>query len=111
MGIWNNAFKIPEPPEPTPEEKKLLDALADKVKARGLGEIASFAVESTSPLHNLGAQAVTFIEPVLTTVFFKKEDVEKYRVMLENSKAVKYLIDRLNAEPEKKDDPDVKKRP
>jgi len=33
MGIWDNAFKLPEPPEPSPEEKKLLDALAEKLVA------------------------------------------------------------------------------
>lgn len=110
MGIWDNAFKIPEPPEPTPEEKRLLDALADKVRARGLGDIAAFAVDSTSPLHELGAQGVTFIEPALT-LLFKKEDVEKYRAMLENRKAVAYLVSRLNAEIEEKDGTNVKKRP
>ena len=108
MGIWNNAFKIPEPPEPTPEEKKLLQVLAEKVRRRGMGEIAAFTVESTAPLHNLGAQGITFIEPALT-MLFKKEEVEKYRALLENSKAVKYLVSQLNAEPE--DASDVKKRP
>lgn len=110
MGIWDNAFKITEPPEPTPEEKKLLDVLAEKVKRRGLGEIAAFTVESTAPLHNLGAQGVTFMEPALT-MLFKKEEVEKYRALLENSKAVKYLVNRLNSETEEKEDPNVKKRP
>ena len=108
MGIWSNAFKIPEPPEPTPEEKKLLEILAEKVRRRGMGEIAAFTVESTAPLHNLGAQGITFIEPALT-MLFKKVEVEKYRALLENSKAVKYLVSKLNAEPE--DASDVKKRP
>lgn len=110
MGIWDNAFKIPEPPEPTPAEKELLDVLAEKVRRRGMGEIAAFTVESTAPLHNLGAQGITFIEPALT-MLFKKEEVEKYRALLENSKAVKYLVSRLNAEPEEKDASNVKKRP
>lgn len=108
MGIWDNAFKIPEPPEPTAEEKRLLDVLAEKVRRRGMGEIAAFTVESTAPLHNLGAQGITFIEPALT-MLFKKEEVEKYRALLENSKAVKYLVSQLNAEPE--DASNVKKRP
>jgi hypothetical protein len=110
MGIWNNAFKIPVPPEPTPEEKKLLDLLAEKVKRRGMSDVAAFTVESTAPLHNLGAQGITFIEPALT-MLFKKEEVEKYKALLANSKAVKYLVDRLNSEPEEKEDPNVKKRP
>jgi hypothetical protein len=110
MGIWDNAFKIPEPPDPTDEEKRLLDALADKVRRRGLGDIAAFAVESTRPLHNLGAQGAIFIEPALT-LLFKKEEVQKYRALLENGKAMAYFTERLSAEPVKKEDPDVKKRP
>jgi hypothetical protein len=110
MGIWDNAFKIPEPPEPTSQEKALLDALAEKVRARGLNDIAAFAVESTGPLHELGAQGLTFIEPALAAIF-KKEDVEKYRAILENRKAVAYLVSRLSAEKKEKDETDVKKRP
>ena len=110
MGIWDNAFKIPEPPEPTPEEKKTLDALADKVRARGLGDIAAFMVDSTSPLHHLGAQGVIFVEPALAA-FLKKEDVEKYRALLENPKAMQYFVSRLSAETEKKEDTNVKKIP
>jgi len=110
MGIWSNAFKIPQPPEPTAEEKKLLDVLVEKVRKRGLSDVAAFTVESTTPLHNLGAQGITFIEPALT-MLFKKEEIEKYRALLANSKAVQYLVDRLNSEPEEKEEPNVKKRP
>jgi len=110
MGIWANAFKIPEPPEPTEEEKKLLDELAEKVKKRGMGDIAAFSVESTRPLHGLGAQGITILEPILAALF-KKEDIAKYRALLENNKAVTYLVNRLNAEPAEKEDPNVKNRP
>jgi hypothetical protein len=110
MGIWDNAFKLPEPPEPTPEEKALLDTLAEKVKRRRMGDVAAFMVESTSPLHDLGAQGVTFLEPLLAA-FFKREEIGKYRAMLENRKAVAYLVSRLNPETKEKDDSDVKKRP
>lgn len=110
MGIWDNAFKIPEPPEPTPAEKKLLDSLVKKIKARGMADIAAFTVESTRPLHGLGSQGVTFVEPMLAMIF-KKEDVEKYRALLENKKAVDYFIEKLNSETSGKDDNDVKKGP
>lgn len=110
MGIWDNAFKIPEPPEPTPEEKKTLDGLAEKVRARRMGDIAAFMVESTSPLHNLGVQGVTFVESALAA-FLNKEDIAKYKALLENPKAMKYLVSRLSDETDKKEDPNVKKRP
>ncbi len=110
MGIWDNAFKIPEPPDPTPEEKKLLDALAKKVRERGMGDVAAFTLEGTRPMHGLGAQGVTFLEPMLAMVF-RKEEVEKYKALLENRKAVDYFVERLSAEPPEKDDPNVKERP
>lgn len=110
MGIWDNAFKIPEPPEPTPEEKRMLDALAEKIRKRSMGDVAAFVVESTRPLHELGAQGVTFIEPALAA-FFNREEIAKYRALLENGKAMAYLVSRLNAETDKKEDPNVKKRP
>ncbi|OIN99350.1 MAG: hypothetical protein AUJ51_13060 [Elusimicrobia bacterium CG1_02_56_21] len=110
MGIWDNAFKIPVPPEPTPEEKRMLDILAQKARKRSLGDVASFAVESTRPLHNLGAQGISFIEPLLVLIF-NKEEVRKYTALLENSKAVSYLVDRLSNAPVEKEDLNVKKRP
>ncbi len=110
MGIWDNAFKIPEPPEPTPEEKRLLDGLAEKVRARGLGDVASFSVESTKPLHGVGAGGAAFLAPILG-VIFKKEKIDVYRALLENPKAMDYLAQRLGAETSGKEDPNVKKRP
>lgn len=110
MGIWDNAFKIPEPPEPTPGEKKLLDVLAEKVRTRGLGDIAAFSVESTKPLHGLGAGGAAFLAPVLE-IIFKKEKIDSYRALLENPKAMDYLVQSLGTETPGKEDPNVKKRP
>lgn len=101
MGIWDNAFKLPVPPEATAEEKKLLDALADKVRARRMGDMAALALESTRPLHNLGAQGMVFLGPMLSMIFHKDE-VSRYAKLLENPKAVAYLVERLGADPEKK---------
>ena len=101
MGIWDNAFKIPEPPEATEEEKKILDFIADKVRARRMGDMAALALESTKPVHNLGAQGAVFLGPMLSIVF-NKDEVSKYTRLLENPKAVAYLVERLGADPEKK---------
>lgn len=110
MGIWDNAFKIPEPPEPTAEEKKLLRELAAKVRARGLGAIAAFTVESTAPMHGLGAQGLQMLEPLVSAVF-SREKLQEYKALLENKKAVAYLVELLSDESTAKEDPDVKKRP
>ena len=101
MGIWDNAFKLPEPPEATAEEKKLLDALADKVRARRMGDLAAMALESTRPMHNLGSQGIVFLGPMLS-MFFQKEEVLRYAKLLENPRAVAYLTERLGADPENK---------
>jgi len=101
MGIWNNAFKLPVPPEVTEEEKALLSVLAEKTRRRGMEDIAAMALESTRPLHNLGAQGVVFLGPMLS-VIFEKEQVSRYARLLENPRAVSYLVERLGAGSEKK---------
>ncbi|HAN04247.1 MAG TPA: hypothetical protein DCW72_04365 [Elusimicrobia bacterium] len=110
MGIWDNAFKIPEPPEPTPAERQLLRELAVKIRARGLAAIAAFTVESTAPVHGLGAQGLQMLEPIVGA-FFNKAKLQEYKALLENRKAVAYLVELLNEESPAKEDPDVKKRP
>jgi len=101
MGIWDNAFKLPEPPEATAEDKKLLDALAAKVRARQMGDMAAMALESTRPMHHLGSQGIVFLGPMLSMIF-EKDEVLGYAKLLENPKAVAYLVERLGADPEKK---------
>lgn len=110
MGIWDNAFKIPEPPEPTAAEQQLLQELAAKIRARGMGAIASFTVESTAPVHGLGAQGLQMLEP-LVGIFFNKAKLQEYKALLENRKAVAYLVALLHEESPAKEDTDVKKRP
>ncbi len=112
MGIWTNAFKIPVPPEVTAEEKALLDALAGKIRRRGMGDMAAMALESTRPMHNLGAQGAVFLSPMLN-IIFNKEDVGRYVKMLENPKAVSYLSGRLASDEDGKNiqgEPNVPKR-
>jgi hypothetical protein len=101
MGTWDNAFKLPVSPEVTAEEKELLDALAQKARGRRMGDMAAMALESTRPLHHLGSQGVVFLGPMLGMIF-QKEEVSRYARLLENPKAVSYLVERLGADPEKK---------
>lgn len=114
MGTWDNAFKLPSPPEVTAAEKTLLDALAGRVRGRGLGETAALVIESTRPLHYLGAQGITFLGPVLD-MLFKPGEAATYATLLENPKAVSYLADRLVTDGAENNnsqgEPDVKTRP
>jgi len=97
MGIWNNAFKLPAHLPLTDEERKTLDLIAGKIKRRSLGGTAVLVLESTRPVHNLGSQGLVFLAPMLNMVF-DKCDVEKFTKLLENPKAVSYLVEKLNAE-------------
>lgn len=96
MGIWSNAFKMPVHPDLTAEEKAAVEMMAGRINRRSLGWTASLALESTRPVHNLGAQGLIFLSPMLSIVFSRKE-VEKYTRLLENPKAVDLLLEKLNA--------------
>jgi hypothetical protein len=50
------------------------------------------------------------LEP-LVGVFFSKAKLQEYKALLENRKAVAYLVELLNEESPAKEDTDVKKRP
>ncbi|MBI4800919.1 MAG: hypothetical protein HY796_00160 [Elusimicrobia bacterium] len=97
MGIWKNAFKLPGHRETTEEEKKLLCGLAEKINKRSMGMVTALAFESTRPLHNLSAQGLIFLMPMLNAVF-NKEEVEKFVKLLENPNAVSFFIEQLNPE-------------
>lgn len=114
MGIWKNAFKMPCHPEPTAEEKALLCGLAGKVNKRSMGMVTALAFESTRPLHNLGAQGLVFLKPILGAVLDHQE-MEKFVKLLENPKAVTFFIDQLDRDggkPARETEKDhVEKRP
>ncbi len=83
MGIWKNAFKLPKKKIVGAAEKKLLIKLADKVKKRGLSDIMLLSIESSRPVHNLGAQSLIFLMPFITMIF-------KVFIRLINEKIKKY---------------------
>lgn len=109
MGIWDNAFKIPAPPEITPEDRELLASLAAKVRGRRMEFAASLALESTRPLHGLGAQALVFLQPLLAQVF-GKDRAEHAARLLENPKAADLFLKELDSTPPNGDE-HVKKGP
>ena len=94
MGIWKNAFKLPKNKVVSLDEKKLLLKLADKVKKRGLSDIILLSIESSRPVHNLGAQSLIFLMPFITMIF-KKAQAERFVKILENPDAVTFFIEQL----------------
>ena len=95
MGIWKNAFKLPKNKVVSLDEKKLLFKLAEKVKRRKMSDIILLSIESSRPVHNLGAQSLIFLMPFITMIF-KKEKAERFVKILENPDAVSFFIEQLS---------------
>ncbi|MCG2726130.1 MAG: hypothetical protein L6420_07750 [Elusimicrobia bacterium] len=95
MTIWKNAFKLPKNKVVTEGEKTLLLKLSDKVKRRGLSDIIVLSLESSRPVHNLGAQSLIFLMPFITMIF-KKYEAERFVKILENPDAVSFFIEQLS---------------
>ncbi len=98
MNIWKNAFKLPKNKVVSLDEKKLLLKLADKVKKRKMSDIILLSIESSRPVHNLGAQSLIFLMPFITMIF-KKAQAERFVKILENPDAVTYFIEQLADNP------------
>ena len=96
MGIWTNAFKLPGHPGLTAPEKAFLSGLSGKVRGRSMEFAVSLALESSRPLHNLGAQALVFLLPLLVQVV-SREEAEKVIKLLENPAAIDFFLKELNA--------------
>ena len=99
MGIWKNAFKLSGKKIVSEKEKELLIELASKVKKRSLSDIMILSLESSRPIHNLGAQSLVFLMPFIT-MLFKREKAERFVKILENPEAVSFFIEQLNDDPE-----------
>ena len=56
------------PAEPSPEERAALDPFIAEVRRRGMVGPAVLFLESVSPLNNVGAQSLHFMQPFATAV-------------------------------------------
>ena len=91
---FGNAFTLPGKAEITAEEAALIEKLAALIKKRNLELMATLAIESTRPLHTLGAQATHFLMPLMDFLATPRQQ-ELYRKMLEKPKAVDRLLQLL----------------
>lgn len=91
---FGNAFKMPDRPEPGPEHLALLTKLAEKIKRRGLAHIALIIVDSTKPVHGIGAQAIYFFMPFFDMVT-GPGDSKRFAEMMENPRAVEQFSQML----------------
>ena len=77
-----------------PSKVEVLDKVAEFVVKRNLEIIAIMLLESSKPLHYLGAQALIFFEPFLD-ILFSGEKIQTFREAMEEKKYVEYLINKI----------------
>jgi hypothetical protein len=96
---FRHAFAIESagPAEPSPEERAALEPLIAEVRRRGLAGPAVLFLEGVSPLNNVGAQALHFMQPFATAVL----DPVKYATLarfLEKRGSVAWMVAELQRE-------------
>ncbi|MCD6310250.1 MAG: hypothetical protein J7M18_06010 [Candidatus Eremiobacteraeota bacterium] len=96
-----SAWAMPEPEEPLPEDRELLEKIADKVVKRGLAAPAIFLLEAFKPFSFIGQQLAVFFDPLINTLIEVKdypkivrlleyrENIELLREMIEEHEAIK----------------------
>lgn len=62
-----------------------------------MGEVAAFVVQSTKPVHNIGAQSLVFLKPLLSIVVSPSKSQRLVRI-LENPEAMEFFAERLNGD-------------
>jgi len=90
------AFKIPNR-QLRPDELKLLDAVAEAIKKRGLSVPASVLLDGSRPLHFLGGSACRLMQPLLEAAVLKPGSVAKVARLMENPSAADRLLELLSS--------------
>ena len=75
------------------ENKKLLEAVAERVVKMGLAVPAVFFLESTKPLSFVGSQALVFLEPFVKS-FLTLKSYDRFVSLMEDRKNIEKLITR-----------------
>ena len=80
-----------------PEDRDLLDQLADGLARRRLTSAALFFLESMKPLNFVTSSMMVFLRPVITTVWSDPQRWDRIQVLLEERGAIELLLRRLEA--------------
>lgn len=76
------------------EDKALIEKIAGKIVERRLTVIAILFLEMGKPLSFIGSSLLAFLEPVLQSII-SFEDIERFRIILEDRDNVEYLIQQI----------------
>ena len=79
----------------TPEDRALLDALANALAARRLVTPALFFLESMKPLGFVASQALQFFRPLVQIVRSEPGTYDRLAHLLEQRGAIELLVRRL----------------
>jgi len=63
-----HAFAIPQAEQPSPEERRWLEQVAERVVKRRLSAPAVLMLQSAKPINFLGSQLLAFFKPIISMV-------------------------------------------
>ena len=93
-----NAFDLASPHGPlTDEDLSLLRRIADKVVARRMAMPAVLFLSSVKPLNSLGSQALVFLRPFVSELFFGPADYDRMTAILDRREGIDALIREIEA--------------
>jgi hypothetical protein len=93
---WRNAFDLgPKGPvEPTPQQRETIERLLGAVVKRGLTTPTILFLESTRSLNAIGSSAITFFEPIASTII-DRDALREVAAYLENRGSIAWMVARL----------------
>jgi len=100
MGIWSNAFKIPEPEDLSQEDKDLIYTAVKKIKARKLDYVVDLITDASRPIQGIGRAGLGFFEPFIGMIF-GYEKAKRFTALMENPKAIEFFKQALEKNGEK----------
>ncbi len=93
-----HAFDLHGPHGPLePEDLELLDRLAEKIVNRRMATPAVLFLQSVQPLNAIGSQAMVFLRPFVTGLFFKPEQYDRIAAIMERREGINALISAIEA--------------
>ena len=91
----HHAFAIEDPAiEPAPEERELVERLAELVVRRRMTTPALMLLESGRPLNFIGSQILAFLGPFAKMVFSPVE-YDRFVELLEKRRSIDLLVDAI----------------
>ena len=79
----------------TDDDRDLIGRLAEKIVARRMAFPAVLFLQSIQPLNAIGSQAMVFLRPFLTGLFFNPEQYDRLAAILERREGLGALVEAI----------------